>query len=302
MKPALLILAAGLGSRYGGLKQMDPLGPNGETIIDYSIYDALRAGFKKLVFVIRQDFAPSFIEKYQSKLSGKIQTEYVFQEIDSLPLSMDIPARRTKPWGTGHALWTAKNKIDEAFAVINADDYYGTAAFKKMANYLQQISIKENNHYCMIAYPLQKTLSDYGSVSRGICEVDEENFLQSVEERTHILKSSGKIFANQAETSVKLTGNEMVSMNFWGFTPSIFLALEKAFIQFLAENSQNVQAEFFLPAVVNQLLSKKKIRVKVLPSTAQWFGITYPGDKQLAVKYIRNFIQQGIYPSDLWNH
>ena len=300
MKPSLLILAAGMGSRYGGLKQTDPVGPNGEAIIDYSIYDALKAGFGKIVFVIRESFADAFIDNFEDKLAGKIRTEYIFQSLEDLPVDINIPAGRTKPWGTGHAVWTARKHIDENFAVINADDYYGSNSYRTMEKYLQNISATDNKHYCMTGYPLQKTLSEHGSVSRGICKTDDENLLQSVTELTHIEKIDGKIIARKGDSILNLNGDEIVSMNFWGFTPGIFKELETSLKDFLQEKAQDMTAEFYLPSVVNRLIREKQYRVKVLPATDQWFGVTYPQDKALAVKHIQQLIQQGVYPENLW--
>ena len=290
-----------MGSRYGGLKQVDPVGPGGEAIIDYSIYDAIRAGFGKVVFVIRKSFAQEFIDNFQSKLSGKIETAYVFQELNDIPKQLEISAQRTKPWGTGHAVWVARNHINEPFAVINADDYYGSSSYLSMAEFLQKMSGDYPADYCMMGYPLQNTLSPYGYVSRGICEVGEEDFLKSVVERTHIEKINETILA-KTETGgeLKLSGKEIVSMNFWGFTPSFFKHLETAFQQFIHRNKNDLTAEFYIPTVVNDLIAQEKIQLKVLTSKENWFGVTYQKDKESAVKNIQNLIDKGVYPAHLW--
>ena len=290
-----------MGSRYGGLKQMDAIGPYGEAIIDYSIYDAVKAGFGKVVFVIRKSFAREFIDNFESKLSGKIETAYVFQELDDIPGQASISGYRTKPWGTGHAVWVARNHIHEPFAVINADDYYGSSSYLSMAKYLHKISTMQPAHYSMVGYSLHNTLSPYGYVSRGICEVDKENFLKSVVERTHIEKINRRILA-KTETGgeLKLSGKEIVSMNFWGFTPSFFKHLETAFQQFIRRNINDLTAEFYIPTVVNDLIAQQKIKLKVLISKENWFGVTYQKDKESAVKNIQNLIDKAVYPGRLW--
>jgi NDP-sugar pyrophosphorylase family protein len=302
-KPTLLILAAGMGSRYGGLKQVDPVGPNGEAIIDYSIYDAIRAGFGKVVFVIRHHFADAFRENFERKLSGRIQTGYVFQELDSfIPTGLAISADRKKPWGTGHAVLVAKPEVNEPFAVINADDFYGASSYKLIRDHLSNQSAKAVDHYGMVGYELKHTLSDHGSVSRGICTTDEQGFLQTVTERTHIEKSGGRIiFLDESGHQSELTGNEVVSMNIWGFLPSFFDRLERFFTDFISENASNPKGEFYIPFVVNELIRKGQVRLKVIESNDRWFGITYKEDKQEAVKTIGHLIANGLYPKKLWD-
>jgi UTP-glucose-1-phosphate uridylyltransferase len=302
MKPTLLILAAGIGSRYGGLKQVDPIGPNGEAIIDYSIFDAIRAGYGKVVFVIRDSFAESFREAFDSKLRGRIETSYVYQEIDSfVPKDLKIHPDRKKPWGTGHAILVAKDAINEPFIVINADDFYGPAAYRMIPEYLMETAGYKMPHYCMVGYSLKNTLSEHGFVSRGICESDNEGFLKTVIERTHIEKMDNRIFSQIDEnTRMELTGNEVVSMNVWGFTPSFFSFLEEYFAKFIVANAGNPKGEFYIPYVVNELISQNNIRLKVLESKDHWFGVTYKEDKEMALKSIRHLISKGIYPEKLW--
>ncbi len=302
MKPTLLILAAGMGSRYGGLKQVDPVGPNGEAIIDYSIYDAIRAGYGKVVFVIRESFADAFKESFDSKLKGKIETAYVFQEIDKyVPDDIEIAADRKKPWGTGHAVLVAKDVIDEPFVVINADDYYGPNAYQMIPGYLNTVSDSSKEYYCMVGYGLKNTLSEHGFVSRGVCETDKDGFLETVIERTQIEKVNDKIISQLDEnTSMELSGNEVVSMNVWGFLPSYFEYLETYFNDFIKANADNPKGEFYIPFVVNDLIEKDQVRLKVLESKDGWFGVTYKEDKELAIQNIQNLIDKGIYPEKLW--
>lgn len=302
MKPTLLILAAGVGSRYGGLKQVDPVGPGDEAIIDYSIYDAIRAGYGKVVFVIRESFATSFKEAFEPKLSGRIKTGYVYQELESLvPKDVAIHPDRKKPWGTGHAILVAKDAVHEPFVVINADDYYGPAGYRIIPEYLIPASAQTLPHYCMVGYQLRSCLSEHGFVSRGICEHDADHFLKTVAERTHIEIRDRKITAQIDENmSDELTGDEIVSMNIWGFMPSFFHFLERYFDDFIHKNASNPKSELYIPFVVNELIQDKRIRLKILGSKDQWFGVTYKEDKENAVHQIRNLIEAGIYPEKLW--
>ena len=301
MKPTLLILAAGMGSRYGGLKQVDPIGPNGEAIIDYSIYDAIRAGFGKVVFVIRESFADAFKESFNTKLKDKIEIEYVFQELDNVPDGIKISDDRQKPWGTGHAVLVAKDAINEPFAVINADDFYGPSSYKMISDFLGSADNYKIPEYCMVGYGLKHTLSEHGFVSRGVCETDANNYLKTVVERTHIEKTDGKIISKiDDSTEMELTGNEVVSMNIWGFTPSYFDFLDKSFVEFIKENSDNPKAEFYIPYVVNELIKTDQVKLKVLESKDLWFGVTYKEDKDLAVRNIADLIEKGVYPEKLW--
>ena len=299
MKPTLLILAAGMGSRYGGLKQIEPVGPNGETILEYSVYDAIRAGFGKVVFVIRESFAIDFKARFESKLAGKINIEYVYQEIDKLPQGFVLPEGREKPWGTGHAVLMARSVIHEPFAAINADDFYGAEAYKVVADFLSQ-SVQEEK-YSMVGYRLNKTLSDFGGVSRGICQTDKNNFLTEITE-THKIRQVGDTIVCESENkeTVQLTGDETVSMNFWGFHPSVFANIENQFIDFLKTNIQIPKSEFYIPFVVFEMIKTGKAKVEVLKADSPWFGVTYQEDKPFVIEQIQKLTDQGIYPEKLW--
>jgi UTP-glucose-1-phosphate uridylyltransferase len=300
IKPTLLVLAAGMGSRYGSLKQIDKLGPSGETITDYSIYDAVRAGFGKVVFVIRKSLEADFREVF-SKFSDKIEVEYAFQELDNVPEGIQVPAERQKPWGTGHAVLVAASKIDTPFAVINADDFYGADAYKVMANHLMSQTGSDKNSYSMVGYILENTLSEHGHVSRGVCETDANNSLKSICERTQIQRSNGQIVFKDSDESWKpLTGKEYVSMNFWGFPKSIFPLLENKFKAFIEANSQNIKSEFYIPFAVDDLIHEGHANVHVLSSSAKWFGVTYKEDKPTTIQRIQELVNAGAYPSKLW--
>ncbi len=301
MKPTLLILAAGMGSRYGGLKQVDPVGPCGEAIIDYSIHDAIRAGYGKVVFVIRESFAEAFKKTFDKKLKGKIEVEYVFQELDNIPAGIEVSAERTKPWGTGHAVLVAKDAINEPFVVINADDFYGPSSYKLLVDYFKEIENLIGENYSMVGYGLEHTLSEYGHVSRGVCEKDKNDFLQTVVERTQIERIDGKIMTKISDNEeMELTGKEVVSMNTWGFSPSFFQYLETYFADFIKANADNPKAEFYIPTVVNELINNGEITLKVLESKDLWFGVTYKEDKESAVESINALIRDGVYPEKLW--
>lgn len=298
-KPTLVILAAGMGSRYGGLKQMDPFTPEGDTIIDFSLYDALEAGFGKFVFIIRKSFEAEFKDIFSKKLKGKAEVDYVFQEFDSVPKKYRDP-NRTKPWGTGHALLMAKEAVQENFAIINADDFYGREAFVTMAKYLSETD-KDSYNFSMMAYLLKNTVSDHGYVARGECEVDENGYLKDVTERTHIENIDGKLMRKDANGKfIPIDGDTIVSMNFWGFTPRCFEFGGELFDAFLEVNKNNPKAEFFIPYVVNEILRSKKASVKVLKSDAQWFGVTYLEDKERVEAAIAKLKEQGVYPTNLW--
>lgn len=298
MKPTLLVLAAGMGSRYGGLKQIDPIGPSNETIIDYSIHDAIEAGFGKIVFVIRESFEEEFKAIFNSKLTGKIEVDYVNQEIEKVPDGITFNKEREKPWGTGHAILIAKDCINEPFAVINADDYYGAEAFTTIADYLSNTITDQE--YCMVGYQLANTISENGSVSRGVCETNENDHLTTVVERTHIEKLEDGIAYKENEQWVSLPADAIVSMNFWGFTPQLFEHLESQFVTFLKEKGDQLKSEFFIPSVVANIIHDGKTKVKVLKSDAQWFGVTYREDKEKAIDAIGKLIEKGAYPSSLW--
>jgi NDP-sugar pyrophosphorylase family protein len=300
MKPTLLILAAGMGSRYGSLKQVDPVGPAGETILEYSVYDAIRAGFGKVIFVIRRDIEKDFKEIFIHKLQKHIEVDYVFQEIDMVPSGIKVPSDRVKPWGTGHAVMVAASKIKEPFAAINADDYYGSDAYRKMAGYLSKLNNTQTN-YAMVGFDLDNTLSEHGFVSRGVCDVDQDANLVSVTERTRIEGTDkGVSYKDANDSSVYIDTKSIVSMNFWGFSPVFFSQLEDHFQDFIRDNSNNLKAEFFLPYVVDDLIKARKAGVKVLRSTDRWFGVTYKEDKPLVVAKIRELTENGLYPVNLW--
>ena len=300
MKPTLFVLAAGMGSRYGGLKQLDGLGPNGETIMDYSIYDAVRAGFGKVVFVIRHSFEQDFREKVINKYEKVIPVEVVFQEIDCVPEGASYNKERVKPWGTNHALLMGKNVIKEPFAIINADDFYGKESYEVLAKFLME---KENktNEYCMVGYRVSNTLSESGSVSRGVCEVDAENNLTSVVKRTSIERKDNKIqFTDENGQEVEISENTPVSMNMWGFTPDYFKYSEEFFKKFLQENGDNLKSEFYIPTLVNELVCNKIVSCKVLDTPAKWFGVTYAEDRPQFVEKINDLVEKGVYPKKLW--
>ncbi|MDE6862116.1 MAG: nucleotidyltransferase [Alistipes sp.] len=300
IKPTLLVLAAGMGSRYGSLKQMDGVGPNGEAIIDYSVYDAIRAGFGKVVFVIRHSFAKEFTEVFNAgRFGGRIEVEYVYQELDYLPEGFSLPEGRQKPWGTNHAVMMAAEVIREPFAVINADDFYGRDAYAVIGRYLSSLEGSRNN-YCMVGYEVCKTLSDNGTVSRGVCSVDAEGYLQSMVERTQIERVDGTIVFHDGGADEPLAENTPVSMNLFGFTPDYFEYSADYFRQFLSENIDNLKAEFFIPLMVNRLISSSTARMRVLSTSAQWFGVTYKEDKPQLMAKIEALIEAGEYPRNLW--
>lgn len=300
MKPTLLILAAGMGSRFGGLKQVEPVGPNGEAIIDYSIYDAIRAGFGKVVFIIRESFADAFKEKFDAKLKGKIDVDYVYQELDMLPAGFTLPEGREKPWGTAHAILCAKDVVKEPFCALNADDFYGRNAYKVMAKFLTQS--ENSNEYSMVGYQLKETLSDFGSVSRGICDADKNNSLQKIVETLKIEKRGTAIISVETDGSeTPLTGNEIASMNNWGFKPSIFVELEKRFAKFLKTEIDKPKSEMYIPSVVFDLIDDKVATVKVLEANSPWFGVTYKEDKPFVIEKINALIAIGEYPEKLWD-
>jgi choline kinase len=298
-KPTLVILAAGMGSRYGGLKQIDMFTPEGDTIIDFSIYDALRAGFGKFVFIIRKSFEKEFKEIFNKKLEGKAEVAYVYQELENVPEKYINPDR-TKPWGTGHALLMAKDVVKENFAIINADDFYGPEAFEVMAKSLM-IKDKDSYEFNTMAYLLKNTVSDHGFVSRGECDVNENGFLTGVTERTHVEKINDKLMRKEDNGEfVEIDENTVVSMNFWGFTPKCFEFGNQLFEQFLEETKTDLKAEFYLPSIVNEILKSGRASVEVLKSDAKWFGVTYKEDKEIVEKAIGELKKQNVYPCNLW--
>lgn len=293
-KPSLLILAAGMGSRYGGLKQVDAVGPSRETILDYSIHDALKAGFGKIIFVIRRDIKEEFQKVVGSRYESFTEIDYVFQELGALPESIIPPQGRTKPWGTGHAILVARDAIREPFAVINADDFYGRDAFNQLAAYLSN-PLPPDRH-AMVGYKMKNTLSDHGSVSRGVCQTDSEGHLVSVEEITAISKDGDG--ASSKERT--FNGEEIVSMNLWGFQPTIFAAIQSQFVKFLEERGQEEKSEFYIPYVVDEEIHAKRVTVQVLKTESQWTGVTYREDKPSVEAFIQSLVDQGEYPNNLF--
>ncbi len=299
MKPTLLILAAGMGSRYGGLKQMDGLGPEGESIIDYSVFDAIRAGFGKVVFVIREDFAQAFKDQFEPRLKGKIETEYVYQSLDKVPQGFSIPQDRQKPWGTGHAMLMAKDVITTPFAIINADDFYGKNAYAQAVEFIN--NSKNVNEYAMIGYALKNTLSDHGTVSRGVCAADANNHLTKVTERTKIGKEGDKIYFYEDDHKEALTGEEPVSMNFWIFKPEFFNYLENGFKRFLDEKGSELKSEYYFNIAADNMVKAGEASVKIINTPAKWFGVTYQEDKPMVQASLTALHQKGEYPDGLWS-
>ena len=303
MKPTLLLLAAGMGSRYGGLKQLDGLGPNGETIMDYSIYDAIKAGFGKIVFVIRKDFEQEFREKILSKYEGHIPAELVFQSLDSLPEGFTPPEGRVKPWGTNHAVMMAAKAIHEPFCVINCDDFYNRDAYMVMGQFLANLPEGSTNTYAMVGFRVGNTLSENGTVARGICSKDDEGNLTTVVERTEIMRVNGPIcYKDEQGELIPVEDNTPVSMNMWGFTPDYFEHSEAYFKEFLSDpkNMTNLKAEFFIPLMVNKLINENTATVKVLDTTSKWFGVTYSADRPSVVEKIQSLVNEGVYPERLF--
>ena len=307
MSSTLLILAAGMGTRYGGLKQIDHFGPNGETIMDYALYDALANGFAKVVFVIRHDFEAAFRAVVGGKYESCVSVEYAFQELDELPPGFTVPSARTKPWGTTHAIWCARHCVKEPFVSVNADDYYGKSVFRAVAQHLMRPVVGNPGRlpeYCLVGYPVLRTLSDHGAVARGICEVDEEGFLKSLVERTRVERwgDTGR-YVDEAGNVCVLRGDEVVSMNMWGFTPSVFDQLERHLTNFLeVQNRTREDPECLIPAVVDEIVREKAARVRVLPTSDSWFGVTHESDKPGAMESIREMVKRGEYPSPIWNN
>ncbi len=300
MKPTLLVLAAGMGSRYGSLKQMDKLGPNGESIIDFSVYDAAEAGFGKVIFVLREEIVEDFYTIFANRYKSRILIDHVVQRLTDIPSGITVNPERQKPWGTGHAVLCAADKLKEPF-VINGDDYYGKDAFRVMAELLSALSPSDISVQSMVGYSISNTLSENGSVSRGICSVDASNFLTGVVERTHIEEKDNRIiFMDEEEKVHALRGDEVVSMNFWGFTPAILQPLKELFSDFLRKRGNELKSEFYIPFGVNLMISSGLISVKVLESQAQWFGVTYQADKPVVVDRLNQMYQRGIYPSKIW--
>lgn len=303
MKPTLVLLAAGMGSRYGGLKQLDGLGPNGETIMDYSIYDAIKAGFGKIVFIIRKDFEQDFRDKVLCKYEGQVPVELCFQSIDNLPEGFKCPEGREKPWGTNHAVMMAKDVVNEPFCVINCDDFYNRDAFQVIGKFLADLPEGAKNQYAMVGFRVGNTLSENGTVARGICSTDEEGNLTTVVERTEIMRVNGPVCYKDEEGKwVAVEDTTPVSMNMWGFTPDYFEYSEKEFVNFLSDekNMTNLKAEFFIPLMVNKLINDGTATVKVLDTTSKWFGVTYSADRQMVVDKIQSLVDENVYPAKLF--
>jgi NDP-sugar pyrophosphorylase family protein len=303
LKPTLVIMAAGMGSRYGGLKQIDPVGPNGEVIVDYSVYDAMNAGFEKVVFIIKSEIEKDFKAVLGSRIEKNIKTEYVYQRLDLLPHGATLPEGRIKPWGTGHAIMCCKDIVKEPFAVINADDYYGKEAFKLLYDFLTVPQKKDGKlHFCMAGYILENTLTENGHVARGVCKVDESGYLQSIVERTHIeIKDDKTKYTEDGVSYTTIPEGSTVSMNCWGFTPEMISELENRFPAFLENSKDNIlKAEYFLPSVVDQLIKGNEADAMVLKTPDKWYGVTYKEDKERVVSAISKLIAQGKYPKRLW--
>ena len=291
MAPTLLVLAAGMGSRYGGLKQLDPVGPAGETVLDYAVFDARRAGFARVVFVIRKDFEALIRERIGARYAGRIAVDYVFQSLDALPAGFAVPPGREKPWGTGHAVWCACDAVKENFAVINADDFYGADSFVQLAKFLADA---RGPQAAMVGFKLSNTLSEHGAVSRGVCVADATGALRSITEQTGIL-------ASEVGAGKKFGGGELVSMNCWGFTPALFGALDAQLREFLAARGGDAKAEFYLPAAVSEQIARGQASVRVLPTASAWFGVTYRDDKPRVAAAIAELVRRGVYPASLWS-
>jgi len=302
-KPMLIVMAAGIGSRYGGLKQIEPVGPHGEILLDYSVYDAKRSGFEKIIFVINRKMELAFRGRIEQSVGISIDVEYAYQDLDNLPAGHLIPQGRIKPWGTAHAVLCCKDIVDTSFAVINADDFYGRSAYQSLAVFLQQAETKNSiSDFCMVGYPLENTLTEHGYVSRGICSVDQQGDLIEIHERTRIQKINGKIkYLGKNQTWIEIPDGSMASMNFWGFTPELFDELQERFEKFLDEHEANLAtAEFFLPDVINDLLKDQRASVRVIPTREHWFGVTYPEDANGVKRAIQSMVEKGVYPKKLW--
>lgn len=301
--PTLVVMAAGMGSRYGGLKQIEPVGPNGEIIMDYSIYDALKAGFQKVVFIIKEDKKEDFHKIIGSKIEDLVEVEYAFQKLENLPEGFEVPEGRIKPWGTAHAVLCCGDIVNTPFAVINADDFYGASTFKVIHDFLVNYGDSEEVYnYSMVGFLLENTLTENGYVARGVCDIDNVSYLKQINERTHIEKFGDKVrYTEDNKTWIDIPKGSTVSMNVWGFTPSIFSELKTGFPRFLEESTDNpLKAEYFLPTVIDSLIAEGKARVKVLKSNEKWYGVTYKEDKPQVKEAIRKLIENGVYPENLW--
>lgn len=304
-KPTLVVMAAGVGTRYGGLKQVEPIGPNGEIILDYSIFDALQAGFGKIIFIIKKENHDLFHSMIGQKIANQCEIVYVYQELEDLPDGFMVPATRRKPWGTGHAVLSCNNVVDMPFGVINADDFYGRTSFGLLCSYLKGARDPDGDYnFCAVGYKLINTLSAHGHVARGVCRIDDQGYLVEVRERLHIEKFNDSVmYTEDGETWFEIPSDSVVSMNMWGFTPELFPELEERFVSFLRNKENDLtKSEFLLPDVVNQLLVEKKAAVKVLPSEETWFGLTYQEDLEGVKQRVRKLIKEGAYPEMIWDN
>lgn len=298
--PTLLVLAAGMGSRYGGLKQIDPMGPSGETILDYSVHDALRAGFGRVVFIIRPDFEQAFREQVAARFARRVPVDFAFQTLDKLPAGWTVPPGREKPWGTTHAILCAKDVVRENFAVINADDFYGRDSYATLARFLQAAD-PAGSDFSLVGFTLRNTLSDHGTVARGVCQTDASGLLTDIEEMTKIARAPGGALNTREDGStVDLTGDEPVSMNMWGFTPRLFAHLDRLFLEFLQRSGKELKGESYIPMAVGQLVRERHATCRVLPTSSEWFGVTYKEDKPVVQAKLAQLIARGEYPANLW--
>ncbi len=300
-KATLVILAAGMGSRYGGLKQMDSFGPSGEAIIDYSIYDAIEAGFTKIVFIIRESFKQEFTEFFSGKFDDQIEIAFVTQELTDIPANVDLNPDRVKPWGTAHAVDRAKSEVEGPFAVINADDYYGKESYQTLMDFFNETT-DQKDEYCIVGYFLDNTLSEYGTVNRGVCSMDADGFLESIEECTKILKEEDGVirYPQDNDDKEELDARSLVSMNMFGFKPSYFAHFEKEFSSFLEESGMELKSEFYIPTLLDTLIKNEIVKLRVLESESDWFGVTYQDDKPFVVERLNKLIESGAYPEKLW--
>jgi len=301
IKPTLIVMAAGIGSRYGGLKQIDPVGPSQEIILDYSVYDAIKAGFGKVVFVLKQENRAVFMEKAGNKITAEIPVDYVYQRLEEIPEGFSVPAGRIKPWGTSHAVYCCREVVHEPFVVINADDFYGADAFAKVADFLRNTSDDTKHHACMVGYNIENTLTEYGSVTRGVCVMSDGGYLKSVSERKRIERSNGEILDIDGDITTVITPGTIVSMNIWGFSPSIMQEIEPYMCRFLEDNHNNLESmEYYLPSFVSELIRDGKADVKVLETESKWYGVTYRQDKAEVQAAIKAMVNSGLYPEKLW--